>query len=125
MGDVLVTDVLAAMAEQTGLHRKQPATLVLPNNHIIGISDHKEFLRELLDSPPATEKRKDPFDGKTYTKHEFYKYYGSREGEERWSIADIDEVEAARAQSLKEIAKVPNSMRSSSSTHARTAGGNL
>mmetsp|Transcript_51645 Transcript_51645/g.96741 ORF Transcript_51645/g.96741 Transcript_51645/m.96741 type:complete len:462 (-) Transcript_51645:147-1532(-) len=85
--DVLVSDVLAAIAGDTG----KAATLVLPSNYVIGMSDYHLSLRLLLDSPPATEKRKDPIDGQSYTKREFYKYYGSQEGQQRWSMAEIDE----------------------------------
>mmetsp|Transcript_116007 Transcript_116007/g.200616 ORF Transcript_116007/g.200616 Transcript_116007/m.200616 type:complete len:434 (-) Transcript_116007:142-1443(-) len=88
--DVLVSDVLAAIAGDTG----KAATLVLQSNYVIGMSDYHLSLRLLLASPPATEKRKDPIDGQSYSKREFYKYYGSQEGQQRWSMAEIDEADS-------------------------------
>ena len=64
----------------------------------------------LLDEPPTTEKRKDR-DGLRYTKLEFFKYYGSRKGQDMWAMArPDDEIEVACARSLVEATKLENSM---------------
>ena len=37
-------------------------------------------MKEVLENPPLVEKRNDPKDGRSYTKQEFFKYYGVHEG---------------------------------------------
>lgn len=101
-----VANVFIGIAHETG----KSATLLLPNNHILGSSDRSLTLRELLDSPPQMEKRKDPNDGLNYTKREFFKFYGQQAGHAQWAKATPDEAEAACAQSLMEITEVENTM---------------
>mmetsp|Transcript_14201 Transcript_14201/g.28102 ORF Transcript_14201/g.28102 Transcript_14201/m.28102 type:complete len:455 (-) Transcript_14201:157-1521(-) len=101
-----VADVVKCCRRETGAS----ATFILPNNHVIGLSDHHLTIKELLDSPPCTEKRKDPHDGHGYTKREFFKYYGSRKGQEMWDKAIPDE-EVAYAESWRrETAMETNAM---------------
>ena len=61
--------------------------------------DHHPAWRDLLDSPPKIEKRKDPKDGLSYTMQEVFKYYGKHKGRARWDMASPDEFDVARAQS--------------------------
>jgi len=103
--DASVACVIAGITQETG----RSATLILTNNHIIGLDDHHRTLSDLLDSPPSIEKRKDR-DGQRYTKHEFFKYYGSQKGQRMWAMAAPSEVEVACAQSLAEVAEVQNGM---------------
>ena len=53
----------------------EAATLILPSNYVLGIGDHHLALWEFLESPTKIEKRLHR-DGISYTKHEFFKYYG-------------------------------------------------
>jgi len=101
-----VADVVGNIAQRTG----KAVHLILPNNHILGVEDQHLRMKDLLDSPPPNEKRKDPKDGHRYTKREFFKYYGSQEGQLMWDLAGPDEMEVACAQSLVEIAEVENAM---------------
>jgi len=104
--DVLVEDVFARITRDTG----KAVTLILPNNYILGLSDHHLALGDLLDSPPNSEKRKDPKNGLSYTKLEFYKYYGKEQGRDMWAMAAPDEFDVACAQSLADLAAVENTM---------------
>lgn len=101
--DTHVASVLGVVKRNTG----QSPTFVLPNNYILGIGDGRRALKDLLDSPPKTETRKDK-DGLQYTQLEFFKYYGFREGSEIWAAAAPDEVEVACAKSLLDMAKEEN-----------------
>jgi len=76
---------------------------------------------ELLESPPSMEKRKDPKDGLSYTKEQFFKYYGVQEGQTMRDVAipDKDEVEIACEQSLMEINEVENQMVSEATLRSR------
>lgn len=120
--DDSVESFLATIEHETG----RSATVVLPNNYVIGlpaVGDGHLTLSNILDNPPVEEKRKDPIDGRSYTKKEFFKYYGFEEGQEKWSMVepDIDEVVVARAraESLKELAQHGNALVSEAISRSR------
>jgi len=123
--DARVADVVTSIRQETG----RASHLVLPNQYVIGLSDHPRAFGELLDSPPPKEKRKDPNckNGLSYTKREFFKYYGSQEGQDRWAMAMRDEMEAACSQSQMEFAKAQNARISEAVSASRheCAGGEL
>jgi len=103
--DASVADVVAEIKQQKGVS----AILTLPNNHVLGLSDHHRSMRELLDSSPCAEKRTDPHDSRCYTKREFFSYYGTRQGQQVWDRA-IPVEEVAYAESLRDATLAENAM---------------
>eukprot|EP00930_Biecheleria_cincta_P078451 TRINITY_DN65917_c0_g1_i1.p1 TRINITY_DN65917_c0_g1~~TRINITY_DN65917_c0_g1_i1.p1 ORF type:complete len:482 (-),score=71.17 TRINITY_DN65917_c0_g1_i1:327-1772(-) len=101
-----VADLFERVTQDTG----RKAVLTLANNRVLGLADGQLAMLDLLDSSPSAEKRLDPHDGLSYTKLEFFKYYGSQQGAILWSEAAPDETAAATAESLMELANAENAM---------------
>lgn len=101
--DVHIEKVVATIRTTSGID----ANLVLPNNHIVSDVDEAVSLKDLLESAPQVEQRLAP-DGCTYTKRQFYAYFGRARGAEVWDAAGPGDEEVAIALSQTEVTQMEN-----------------